>query len=425
MFIRIRPGLPRRSVPVSVLLFVLLLVGCSGGVEPQTAEPALNTEPEVPIQVRTFEELWTTVNENYVYDDFHGVDWSAVHDEYSGQISADLSAEEYNALLNAMIAELPTELVTWQTRSDRIEAEIQSVTSYEGIGSYVGVRSDPDPRVVLLAVMAGSPANQAGLKTHDSILAIDGVPVAEDEGLDVVQRIRGPANSDVKLTVRSPGGDPRDVVVTRASLPFSATSIQPNLLNDETIGYMLFPPAPFDDLPNQIVSLLQTFVEQRQVDGLVLDMRIATSNSGWPLGLLLALFADGNLGTVHSRLEDQPLLIEGEDVYGSQDLPLAIIVGPDTNGAIEVFAAAMQASGRAVVIGLPTPGAVEVMSEYILPDGSRALIATQSYRTPEGTDIGLSGVLPDVAVNVDWDAVTESDDPVRDAAVEALLNASS
>jgi C-terminal peptidase prc len=424
MFNGIRPRLPRRSVPVGALLFVLLLTACSGGAEAPTEEPVLDTEPETPVQVRTFEELWTTVNENYVYDDFHGVDWNAIHDEYATQISADMSAEEYDVLLNAMIAELPTDLITWQTRSDRIEAEIQSTTAYEGIGSYVGVRSDPDPRVVLLSVMEGSPANQAGLQTHDSILAIDGIPVAEDEGLNVVQRIRGPANSAVELTVRSPGSEPREVTVTRASLPFSATSIQQDLLNDETIGYMLFPPAPYDELPNQMVSLLQTFVEQRHVDGLVLDMRITTANSGWPLGLLLALFADGNLGTVHSRSEDQPLLIEGEDVYGSQDLPLAIIVGPDTNGAIEVFAAAMQASGRAVVIGLPTPGAVELMSEYMLPDGSRALIATQSYRTPEGTDIGLSGVRPDVAVEIDWDAVTDSDDPVRDAAVQALLDAS-
>lgn len=402
--------------------FWLLLVGgvtaCSSSVA--TPEPELNAEPTEPVQVRTFEELWQTVNDNYVYEDFHGVDWNAVHDTYAEQISSDLSPEEYDALLKAMIGELPAGMISWQTRNQRLEADLQSTTGYEGIGSYVGVRSTPDPRVVLLAVISGSPAEQAGLQPHDSILSIDGTPVEPDEGLNVVQRIRGPAGSQVALTVRSPGEDPREVMVNRASLPFAASALQPEVIGDGSVGYILFPPAPYDDLPTQFLNVLQTLSEQRHIESLVLDMRIATASSGWPLGLLLAVFADGNLGTVHSRSEVRPLTVEGEDVYGSQDLPLAIIVGPDTNGAIEIFAAAMQSRERAVVLGMPTPGDIEVISEYMLPDGSRVLIPTQSYLTPEGVDVGLNGVTPDVEVELDWDAVTAADDPVRDAAVAAL-----
>ena len=406
------------ALTAAMLLLAGAVSACSGAATP-TPAPELSDEPADSAQVRTFEELWQTINDNYVYDDFLGVNWNAVHDTYASQISADLSTEEYDALLNAMVNELPDGLVTWQTREERLQADVQSTTAYEGIGSYVGVRSEPVPRVVLLSIIAGSPAEQAGLQSHDSILSIDGTPVASDEGLDVVQRIRGPAGSQVALMVRSPGEEPRQVMVSRASMPFAASALQPEVIGDN-VGYILFPPAPYDDLSNQILNVLQTLSEQRHVDSLVLDMRIATATSGWPLGLLLSLFSDGNLGTVHSRSEVQPVTIQGEDIYNSQSIPLAIIVGPDTNGAIEVFAAAMQSSGRAVVVGLPTPGDIEVMSEYMLPDGSRALIPTQSYVTPDGVDIGLSGVLPDVSVDLDWDAVTASDDPVRDAAVAAL-----
>jgi len=408
-----------RWLALASMLLAGSVTACSGSAA-STPKPELNAEPTESVQLRTFEELWQTVNDNYVYEDFLGVDWNAVHDTYAQQITSDLSPEEYDALLNAMIAELPDGLVTWQTRSQRLEADLQSTTGYEGIGSYVGVRSAPDPRVVLLAVIDGSPAEQAGLHPHDSILSIDGTPVEPDEGLDVVQRIRGPAGSQVELTVRSPGEDPREVMVDRASLPFAAITLQPEVIGDDSVGYILFPPAPYDDLSNQMLDVLQTLSEQRQIGALVLDMRVATAASGWPLGLLMSLFGDGDMGTVHSRSEVQPLTVKGEDIYSSQEIPLAIIVGPDTNGAIEIFAAAMQARGRAVVVGMPTPGDIEVMSEYLLPDGSRALIPTQSYLTPDGVDVGLNGVQPDVAVDLDWDAVTASDDPVRDTAVSAL-----
>jgi len=80
----------------------------------------------------------------------------------------------------------------------------------------------------------------------------------------------------------------------------------------------------------------------------------------------------------------------------------------------------MQAIGRAAVIGLPTPGLVETAGEFPMPDGSRAFIVTSSYRTPTGQDIGQGGVEPDVIVERDWDAVTTTNDPVRNAAVDAV-----
>ncbi len=406
------------------LVLTLLTSACAGGERAEPSPTALPVATPTPsLQVRTFEALWSAVHENYVYPDFHGVDWQAIHNEYLIRVEAGLTTDEFSEVLRSMVARLPSGAVVWQTRAERIQQALEDTRTYEGIGAYISFRAAPEPRVVLLSVMPRSPAAEAGLQAHDSILAIDGIPVRADEGESVVRRIRGPAGSRTTLRVRSPGRPPRDVEVTRGRV-IATDVLKGGMIPRTGIGYLLFPPAPYDELGNDMLNSLRLLSDGRELNGLILDLRIATIGGGWPLTPLLTLFANGNLGEIYTRTSTQAITVEGQDVLNSQRVPLAILIGPDTQGAPEIFAAALQAAGRAVLVGLPTPGEVEGITEFALPDGSRAFIATSSYRTPTGREIGLTGVIPDVKVNADWDAVTLENDPVRDAAVRALQDAS-
>ncbi|MGH2592598.1 MAG: S41 family peptidase [Anaerolineae bacterium] len=397
----------------------LLLGACATRPATPQSTAAPVAPPTPSLQLRAFEALWSAVNENYLYEDFGGVDWQAVREEYRAKVDAGLSADAFADLVRAMLAELPEGAASWQTRAERIEAESTDTASYEGIGAFVAFRAEPQPRVVLLAVMPDSPAEKAGLAAHDSILAVDGVAVKLEEGQGVVTRIRGPAGSDVTLRVRSPGKSARDVVVTRGGLS-AVDTLKVGATSDGAIGYLLFPATSSDTLAEEVRRSVQALNEARELDGLILDLRIASTGGGWPLAEMLALFGDGDLGEVYTRTTTETLAIEGQNFFNSQSVPLAIIVGPDTDGAPEIFTAAMQAIERARVVGLPTPGLVEAVNEFPMPDGSLALITTSSYRTPKGRDIGRDGVEPNVPVKVDWDAVTTTNDPVRDAAAQAL-----
>lgn len=85
---------------------------------------------------------------------------------------------------------------------------------------------------------------------------------------------------------------------------------------------------------------------------------------------LLAIFGNGPMGKISGTSEQTPLTVTGQDVGGTQKVPLVLLVGAETQGASEIFAAALQASRRAVLVGQSTPGKVMRYNTSTLPDGS-------------------------------------------------------
>ncbi|MBI3361986.1 MAG: PDZ domain-containing protein [Chloroflexi bacterium] len=370
-------------------------------------------------QLRVLDALWSAIDDQYVYKDFNGVDWKAAHDETRAKIESGLTDDEFVKAVRAMTGKLPAGTVQWQTREERIAGQTSNTQTYEGIGAFVSVRGAPKPHVILLSVMKDSPAAKAGLSAHDSIYAIDGVAVKAEEGLDVIQRVRGPAGTMVKLTVQSPGGSSRDVDVKRGQLTAGAELLGGTVTGTH-IAYFLIPTQPPDKMADNLVAALQSMKQAGTIAGIILDLRIARTGAQWPLAEFLTLFGNGKLGNTYTREGEQPLDITGKDFFGSQAVPLVLLVGPDTEGAPEMLAGALQDISRAKVVGLPTLGEVEGTSETALPDGSRVFVASSSFVTAKGRDLGLKGVEPDEVVKSDWDEVSDTNDPVLDKAVEVV-----
>ena len=281
-------------------------------------------------------------------------------------------------------------------------------------------RAEPVPRVLLLSVIAGSPAEEAGLNAHDAIYAVDGFPVTEEEGLSVIERVRGPAGTEVLLEVASPTEEAREVMVRRDRVTASDT-LKGDLLPPGII-YVLLPVAVDNTLPERVAGLLQLSEEEgNPVFGLILDLRIAGSGSSWPLTEMLSLLGDGSMGLFTTRAAEQPVVIPGIELGNSQTIPLAILVGPDTSGAPEIFAGALQGIGRSTLVGLGTGGNVLGFRQQTLSDGSLLTFADSSYITPAGSDLSLTGLTPNLIIQSDWDQVTPESDPVLQAAIDLLL----
>ena len=410
-------------IPPLILIFSIALSACMGLLpldeRPSTGEygPAYSPQEH---QLRVFESLWTHLQDNYIYYESAEVDWDALNQKYIDRINSGLTNEQFTALIQELSVELPSGTLTYQSRAERIEAETSDLSTYDGNGAFIGFTEDPVPHIILLSVIEGSPAEEAGLKAHDSILKIDGNPIQLEEGVNAVNRIRGPAGSSVTLDVQSPGEPERSIELQRAKLT-STGALEARLIPETNYGYILFPPISYSNLMKDVLESLQSFTTNRTLEGLILDLRIAGSARGWPLEELLTLFHDGNIGEFYnSENQEQVININGEDQFGSQSVPLVIIVGQNTTGSPEIFAASLQAAGRAEIVGANTPGAIESTASFYLPNGSRVFIESASFRLPNGEEIGNSGVKPDVEIEAGWDEVLPDADPVLDAAIELL-----
>jgi carboxyl-terminal processing protease len=411
-----------KFIPLSILILSLFLSACMGLIPLEEEAATGEFGPQTSLQeqqTETFEQLWEHLQENYIYFETSDVNWDTLRDQYSQRVQAGLTPEEFSTLLEELQAELPEGSLGYRSRTERIEADVADTSSYEGIGAFVGFSEEPQPHIVLLDVIDGSPAEQAGLKAHDSILAIDGNPILLEEGLAAVDRVRGPAGSSVTLSIQSPGQPSRSVEVKRGKLN-STGRLEAYNLTGTNYGYLLFPPVGYDALDEDVTKSLQAFTTNRTLEGLVLDLRIASSTRGWPLEAIYTMFYDGPMGEFYTRNDKQLLQVEGQDVFGSQDVPLVVLVGQNTNGTPEILAASLQAQERATVIGEKTPGSIEGATSYYLPDGSELFIQTTSFMLPNGTEVGTQGVLPDVAVEAGWDEIHPNNDPVLEQAIEHL-----
>jgi carboxyl-terminal processing protease len=405
-----------------LLVSSILLSACAGLAGPED-EPSGKYGPTYSLQehqMRTFDALWEHLTTDYIYAKSAGLDWGALYEEYSGRIREGLTDDQFTELMDELTGDLPAGAMSYQSRQERIEADTADFSTYEGIGAFVGFLAEAEPHIVILGVIEGSPAEEAGIKPHDSVYEIDGSPVLLEEGIGVVERIRGPAGSSVLLNVQTPGSPQRLIEVTRAKL-ISAGVLQSRAIDELSYGYILFPPLSYDGLLEDLLASLRSFTTFKELKGLILDLRVAGSSRGWPLQELLTLFQDGRVGEFYTSAEERQIVsVTGEDLYTSQSVPLILLVGSHTSGFPEIFAASLQAENRAMVLGENTPGEVETTTSFYLPDGSRLFVETTSFRLPNGVEIGTTGVQPDIRIDAGWDDVLPDDDPVLDRAIELL-----
>jgi carboxyl-terminal processing protease len=415
----------KRRVTISLsvfLIFSFMTSACAGLVgleeEPVTGDfgPAYTLQEH---QVRTFEALWENLQDNYIYFDSADVEWDSLRDQYLERINSGLTNEEFIDLLKELESDLPAGSLAYQSRAERIETDIADLSSYEGIGAFVGFNEEPEPHVVLLGVIEGSPAEKAGLKAHDSIFEIDGSPVLLEEGLNVVDRIRGPSGSSVTLNVQTPGSPERSVEVRRAKLT-STGKLEAYEIPDTSYAYMLFPPVGYAGLMDDVLLNLQTFTTNKILEGLILDLRVTGSSRDWPFEALFTMFYNGAIGEFYNREGKRLLQVKGQNVFDSQSIPLVILVGQNTQGFPEILAGSLQMHKRATIVGTTTPGSVETTSSYYLPDGSRIFVETTSFVLPNGDEIGTSGVRPDIPVEAGWDEILPDADPILEAAIKVL-----
>lgn len=388
---------------------------------PSPTPTQLVSDETVERQLRVFTHLWESVHDLYVYPDFNGLDWDDVQRRYRARIEAGMDDQIFYQAMWEMVDELGDDHSTFNSPEEVVEEdeEVRGYLDYVGIGIYVTTLFDKG-YAVLLQVFPDSPAEQAGLLPHDRILAVEGQPVVDEQGHNQLDLLLGPAGSQVQITVQTPGQEPRQLVTTRARIQ-TQLPVDARRLPETDVGYILVPTFRDETVAGRVRQALEGLMAQGELAGLILDLRINGGGIETALIDTLVLFTNGEQGSFVSRISEHPLLIEADPVGNSQELPLVVLVGRETESFGEIFSGVLQESGRALVVGRTTDGNVETLWGIDFEDGSRAWIAVETFRPPSGADWEESGIVPDIEIPLDWDEFTPQEDPQLQAALDWLL----
>jgi carboxyl-terminal processing protease len=232
--------------------------------------------------------------------------------------------------------------------------------------------------------------------------------------------MRGPACSQVVLTVQTPGEPERQVSFVRSevsgALPIDARLVPTT--DGSRVGYIFLPTFLDQSLPERVEQALQDF---GPLDGLILDDRMNGGGLGSVAEAMLAFFVDGPAGYFVDSQGQSALSIAAHPVHNSQSVPLVVLIDQDTVSYGEIFAGVLQDLGRASLVGQTTLGNVERLHAVDFGDGSRLWLAVERF-DPLNSQANWEeqGILADVPVSADWEEFTADDDPAVAAALHLL-----
>jgi len=407
-------------IPPSCQNAAIATIPAATTVAEPTPEVAANPPLTKEEQLKVFDELVDTINKVYLYPDFNGVDWKGIAANYRTKVEDGLDTEIFYSEMGNLITELGDEHSYFESPAQvaESEAELSGRNDYVGIGVLIQPLIDKGTLTVL-TVFPDSSAEHSGLKTHDSLLAVDDIPLVEG-GKAYSLRVRGPECSAVRMTIQSPGEDPRDIVLVRSaittSLPIEARLVPTT--DGSRIGYIFIPTFFDETITAQVEQALKDF---GQLDGLIVDNRMNGGGSSTVLEPILSYFTSGNLGQFVSRTEKRSFKVDANPIENSQTVPLVVLVGEDTVSFGEVFSGILQGEGRARIVGQTTLGNVETLHGYSFSGGSRAWIAEERFDPASShANWEKDGIRPDVEAFADWDTFTFENDPAVAAALELL-----
>lgn len=355
-------------------------------------------EEDSPVQAKAAEVQ--EIIETYFIDDY---DEDTLADgAASGMV--DATGDEWSYYLSA----------------DEVAAYEESMANaYVGVG--ITITEDAEAGGMRVEeVVSGGPAEEAGIRVGDLLLAVEGedvLPLGIDGTRDLV---RGEEGTRVNMHFSRNGAE-YDVSVERRSIE---TPVVTGELLDGSIGYV-----KIDNFDERSAAETIAFVKDligQGAEALLFDVRFNPGGYADELVKVLDyLLPEGDLfrSVDYAGCEE----VDTSDA-SCVELPMAVLVNEDSYSAAEFFAAALQEYEWATIVGSQTYGKGNFQTAFYLSDGSMVNLSIGKYYTPGGKSLSETGVTPDVVVDLDdeqyallyYNALEQADDPQFQAAIDTL-----
>lgn len=375
-----------RSLKAMPKRFFLIMVAVAAGfvlsqyAARHSGAPSWWPDRDRDRNVRYFRDVMQTVKENY-YDgsksDYKGLTRSAL----KGMVSQLDPHSEY------------------LTAEEFAETEEDLASEFSGVGIQVEQR---DGHIVVVTPIAGTPAEEAGIRRGDQLLKVDGRMLENPTLEKTIKLIRGKPGTEVTLTMLRPTLSRELDFKLRRQLILLPSVRNANLRSDG-LGYLQI--TQFSENTGQEFAGTLARMEKQGLRALIIDLR---NNPG---GLLTAAidvcneFFDRNelVAYTQGRTPESRESFKADGKHPPRTYPIALLVNGGTASAAEIVAGALQDTQRAVVVGERTFGKGSVQSVIELDNGEGMRLTTARYYTPSGRVIHEHGVIPQAEVEISDD----------------------
>ncbi len=294
------------------------------------------------------------------------------------------------------------------------EEDIQG--NFGGVGMEVGIR---DGAVSVIAPLADTPAERAGILAGDVVVKIDDVSTADMNISEAVKLIRGEIGTEVRLTiVRAGEAEFLEISVTRdrITIPTVETELRDGVF---IISLYSFNALSEDKMKDALVEFTRS-----DTDKLILDLRgnpggflqsaITISSHFLPAGKVVVRENSG------ADTDERLYRSFGQTIRNLDPEEMVILIDGGSASASEIVAGALSQHNVATLIGQTTFGKGSVQELVDLRDGSSLKVTIARWLTPNGTSISDGGLEPDVVVERTPEQFLNDEDPQLDAALDFL-----
>ncbi len=300
--------------------------------------------------------------------------------------------------VRGMLSGLDDQFSYYLTPEDVNESDIEQDAKYGGIGT--NVTYDAFYKVIrVVSPMYGSPAYKAGIKADDLIMTIDGSPVEDMAYMESVNKLRGDPGTLVKLEIGREGVGVLEFTVEREEIKLVMVQYSVTEYAGKKIGYVRINKF-FGNTSSELRDKLN-ILYANDVDGIILDLR---NNPGGYLTqaiLVASMFIDSGEVIVTTRSSDGFVNTYRSIGNEFETLPMVTLVNKGSASSSEILSGALKDYGISPLVGDRTFGKAAVQTLFPLSNGGELWLTTAHYFTPNGNDIHMKGIEPDIVVEAE------------------------
>ncbi len=331
-------------------------------------------------------------NETFRQLNLFGDVFERVRADYVEEVS---DTELIEAAINGMLSSLDPHSRYLNAKSFQ-DMQTQTRGEFGGLG--IEVTMDSNGFVKVITPIDDTPAQRAGLQPGDFVTHLDGEPILGLTLAEAVEKMRGPIDSGIVLTIQRPGAEaPMDVEIIRAVI--TIRSVRTHMEGDD-VAYVRI--SSFSEkTTRELEAAVDKFYDEHgdTLKGLVLDLR---NNPGGLLDQAVSVsdsfLIQGEIVSTRGRRADSIQRFNAKSGDLIDGMPMIVLINGGSASASEIVAGALQDHHRAIILGTRSFGKASVQTVIPLGGHGAMRLTTARYYTPSGTSIQARGIHPDISV---------------------------